>query len=87
MSTLEVLQHIAVVIGASILFSKIFGKFNFPDVTGYLIGGIIIGPMVLNLVPADAVKGLEIISEVALAIIAFSIGSEMRLSALKKTGR
>ncbi|MGI5870198.1 MAG: cation:proton antiporter [Kiritimatiellia bacterium] len=87
MTTLLVLQHLAVVIGAAIVFSKIFGKFNFPDVTGYLIGGIVIGPMVLNWVPADAVKGLEIISEVALAIIAFSIGAEMKLASLKKTGK
>lgn len=75
------------VIAASLLFSKVLGKLKFPDVTGYLIGGIIIGPMVLNLVPKDAVHGLEIISEVALAIIAYSIGSEMKLSALKKTGK
>ncbi|MDO4753790.1 MAG: cation:proton antiporter [Bacillota bacterium] len=87
MTTIEILQHLAVVIAASLLFSKILGKLRFPDVTGYLIGGIIIGPMVLNLIPKDAVHGLEIISEVALAIIAYSIGSEMKLSALKKTGK
>lgn len=75
------------VIAASLVFSKVLGKLKFPDVTGYLIGGIVIGPMVLNLVPKDAVQGLEIISEIALAIIAFSIGSEMKLSALKKTGK
>lgn len=86
METLEILQHLAIVIIAAMIFAKILGFIHFPDVTGFLIGGIIIGPMVLNLVPADAVDGLAIISEVALAIIAFSIGAEMKLSALKQAG-
>lgn len=87
MMTLEILQYLAIVIASSLVFSKLLGKIRFPDVTGYLIGGIIIGPMVLGLIPKNAVHGLEIISEVALAIIAFSIGSEMKLSALRKTGK
>ncbi len=87
MSTLETLWYLAVVLATAIIFSKILGKIHFPDVTGYLLGGILIGPMVLGLVPKNAVHGMEILSEIALAIIAFSIGAEMRLSALKTTGK
>ncbi|HOQ06235.1 MAG TPA: cation:proton antiporter, partial [Clostridiales bacterium] len=36
--------------------------------------------------PADTVKGLEVVSEMALAFIAFSIGSEFKLTYLKKVG-
>lgn len=87
MSTLEILEYLAIVLATAIVFSKILGKIHFPDVTGYLIGGIIIGPMVLGLLPKNAIQSMEIISEVALAIIAYSIGAEMRLSALKNTGK
>ncbi len=86
MSTLETLKYIAIVIAGALLFAKLLGKIKFPDVTGYLLAGIVIGPMVLNIVPEDAVKNLEILSEVALAIIAFNIGTEMKISGLKRTG-
>ncbi len=86
MSTLDTLRYVAIVIAAALTFAKLLGKINFPDVTGYLLAGIVIGPMVLNLVPEHAVKNLEILSEVALAIIAFNIGAEMNLSSLRRTG-
>lgn len=58
-----------------------------PSVTGYLLVGILIGPYVLNLVPAEAAEGLGIVSEMALGFIAFSIGAEFKLDYLKKMGK
>ncbi len=77
---------IAVLLLTGILFAKIIGKLKFPDVTAYLIGGIIIGPSVLGILTNESVKSMEIISEVALAFIAFSIGSEMNLKNIKRIG-
>ena len=57
-----------------------------PNVTGYLIGGLIVGPSVLNLVHADALSQLGFISSVALGFIAFSIGSEFKASYFKRVG-
>ena len=66
-----------------------------PDVTAYLVAGILIGPYVLGRLGIDglgfpteeAVGGLGLVSEVALGFIAFSIGNEFRLGSLKATGR
>ncbi len=57
-----------------------------PNVTGYLIAGLLIGPYILKLVPKEVVTELELVSEMALAFIAFSIGSEFKMSYLKKVG-
>lgn len=80
------LLYIAVLLIAGILFAKIISFLKFPAVTGYLIAGIIIGPYVLGLIPKEGVRSLEIVSEIALAFVAFSIGSEMKLSVMKQLG-
>lgn len=83
---MEKIYYVSVLLFAGFIFSRLLGKLKFPDVTGYLIGGIIIGPSFLGLIPKEAFLSLNIISEVALAFIAFSIGSEMKISAIKKLG-
>lgn len=83
---MESIYALAVLIASGLIFSRLLGKFKFPDVTGYLIGGIIIGPSVLGLLSQDQVKGMEVLSTIALSFIAFSIGSEMDLKAIKKMG-
>lgn len=77
---------LAVIFLSGLIFARILGKVKFPDVTGYLIGGMIIGPYILGIVPKDAVSGMEIISQVALSFIAFSVGSEMNFNDIKEIG-
>lgn len=75
-------------------FFKLLGL-NFPDVTAYLITGLLIGPYGLGKLgipglgfPTMAeLKNLDIISTVALGFIAFSIGNEFKLSHLKGIGK
>ncbi|MDO5040713.1 MAG: cation:proton antiporter [Peptoniphilus sp.] len=78
--------YIAILLFSGIIFGRIFSKIKFPEVTGFLIGGIIIGPSILGLISAEGVESLNVISDVALSFIAFSIGSEMKFSVLKNLG-
>lgn len=71
---LGILFHFAILLFGGLIFAKIIHYFHLPDVTGYLIGGLILGPSVLGLLSADAVEGLALVSEIALGFIAFSIG-------------
>ncbi|MBU5590364.1 cation:proton antiporter [Clostridium sp. MSJ-4] len=81
------LYYIAIVLFSGMLCAKLLSKIKLPNVTGYLIAGVIIGPYVLKIVPQDAVKSLGILSEAALGFIAYGIGSEFLLKNIKKTGK
>ena len=54
--------------------------------TAYILTGILIGPYCLNLIPASVISGMDFISDIALAFIAFSVGEFFKLSTLKKSG-
>ena len=92
---MEVLLPIAIAIIAGLLMTRVVKPLGLPAVTAYLVLGVLIGPYCLGRlgVPGlgfntmEAVEQMSVISQVALGFIAFSIGSEFRLSELKKTGR
>jgi predicted Kef-type K+ transport protein len=87
--------NLAVALLAGLLMTRIFSRWHLPDVTAFLVTGVLIGPFVLGRlgIPGlgfasyDQVEALSMISDVAMGFIAFSIGNEFRLSQLKKTGR
>ncbi len=66
---------------------KVMKKVKLPNVTGYLLFGLLVGPYCLKLVPAEMVELFSFIPEMALGFIAFSIGAEFKLSELKKVGK
>lgn len=57
-----------------------------PNVTAYILAGIIIGPYALDLIPAEFIAGTSFLPDIALAFIAFSTGEFFRRSVLKKNG-
>lgn len=62
-------------------------RIHLPNVTGYLLIGLLAGPYCLNLLPKGIIEEFAIIPKVALGFIAFSIGAEFKLSYLKKVGK
>ena len=92
---MSTLLSVSVALLAGLLMTRVFKRFKLPDVTAYLIAGVLVGPYCLGALHIDgfgfnsmeAVEHLSLISEVALGFIAFSIGNEFRLHELKNTGR
>ena len=92
---MSTLLSVSVAILAGLLMTRLLKPLKLPDVTAYLVAGVLIGPYCLGMLgvdglgftSADAVSALSLISQVALGFIAFSIGNEFRLSELKQTGR
>ena len=88
---------IAIALFAGLMLTRVFKAMhlNFPDVTAYLIAGLLIGPYCLGrlginglgFVSSEAVAHVSNINTAALGFIAFSIGSEFRLTELKQTGK
>jgi len=78
-----------------LLFTRITNKLKLPDVTAYLISGVLIGPYCLGALgieglgftSAHSLEVLGFIANVALGFIAFAIGDEFRIENLKKTGK
>ncbi len=70
----------------ALLMTRVMKKISLPNVTGYLIAGLIAGPYCLKLYNSGNIDTLSIITNVALGFIAFSIGGEFKLSSLKQLG-
>lgn len=77
---------VALMLAAGFLMTRVTKKLRLPNVTAYIIGGILAGPFVLNLIPNSVVEGTSFLPDIALAFIAFSTGEFFRLSSLKKNG-
>ena len=77
---------VALMLAAGFLMTRVTKKLRLPNVTAYIIGGILAGPFVLNLIPNSIVEGTSFLPDIALAFIAFSTGEFFRLSSLKKNG-
>jgi len=69
-----------------LLMTRVMKKINLPNVTGYLIAGLLVGPYCLNIFSGENLEGLTILTNAALGFIAFSIGGEFKLSSLKQLG-
>ena len=82
---------------AGLMMTRLFKvmHLNFPDVTAFLIAGVLVGPYCLGALGVPGlgfnsfgdVQSVELISTVALGFIAFSIGNEFKLSQLRGTGK
>ncbi|MDD3920509.1 MAG: cation:proton antiporter [Eubacteriales bacterium] len=83
---LTTLFSVAAAMLAGLLLTRVVKLVHLPNVTGYLIAGLLIGPYCLNLIPVEGVEDLSIITTVALGFIAFSIGGEFKFSHIKKLG-
>ena len=84
---LNTLTYLAIMLLAALVAGKIVKKLRLPNVTGYLVIGLLIGPHCLNIITNECLDHVSIISEVALGFIAFSIGAEFRIKFLKKIGK
>lgn len=89
------LLSLSVAMFAGLMMTRLLGKLKLPDVTSYLIAGVLIGPCCIGALhipglgfgSAEELESLNLISLVALGFIAFSIGNEFRLSQLRETGK
>ena len=86
LSVSQVIISVAVMLIAGYVMSRLTKKLKLPNVTGYIIAGILIGPYCINIIPAKVVEGMSFLADIALAFIAFSTGEFFKMSTLKKNG-
>lgn len=84
---MNVLLKIAIVLVVGIIGGRVAGLVKLPNVSGYLVFGLLLGPSFFNFISPADVQSFNIINELALAAIAFSIGNEFVLKEMKKIGK
>ncbi len=98
MTTIQTLLSLAVCLFAGLMMTRVLKHLKLPDVTAYLIAGVLVGTYCLGRLTLGGftfgfnkdiapVGAFTIISDIALGFIAFDIGNEFRLSDLKHTGK
>lgn len=92
--TASIFLSLSVALLAGLLLSRLAKKVQLPAVTAYLVAGVLIGPFVLGRIgipgigiTGEQIAGFGLISDLALGFIAFSMGSEFRISQLKRIGK
>ncbi|MCI9554348.1 MAG: sodium:proton antiporter [Oscillibacter sp.] len=91
----EILTSLSAALIGGLLLSRPAKRLSLPAVTAYLIAGLLLGPFCigalniggLGFASMEAVERMNILSQVALGFIAFTIGNEFRVSQLKAMGR
>lgn len=98
---MDIYLYIAIAIVIALLSTRLMKLIKLPNVTGYLLTGILIGPYVLGLffnnfqfndtletsTIGQFVNSLSWVSTIALGFIAFTIGSSFKISTIKKVGK
>ena len=83
----DVLLSLGTAIMIGLIFNRIVKLLGLPNVTGYLVAGVLIGPSIFQVIPEVWINPLTLLVNVALGFIAFSIGGEFRISKIKKIGK
>lgn len=82
----QIIVSLSIVMAVGFLMTRLTKLIKLPNVTGYILAGILIGPYCLNIIPQGVISGLDFISDIALAFIAFSVGEYFKFENLKKNG-
>jgi Kef-type K+ transport system membrane component KefB len=84
---LDILSLIGLLIICAYLTSKGMQRIGIPQVVGFIVVGVLLGSSFLNIVPLPLVRELAFISEIALALIGFDMGSHLQFKDLRRLGR
>jgi Kef-type K+ transport system membrane component KefB len=80
------LSSLGLILLLALGFGHLVKYLRIPEVSGYIVAGVVLGPSVLGWVSAQNLAALEILSEVALGLILFSIGTVFEVSRFRRVG-
>ena len=81
-----ILISLAIVLASGFLLTRVTKLLHLPNVTGYILAGVLLGPDLLGAISPDVISGMSFVSDIALAFIAFGVGKFFKMERLKKTG-
>ncbi len=81
------LASLGLILLLALLAGHLVQALRIPEVTGYILAGIVLGPSALGWVSYENLQALGVLSEVALGLILFAIGSVFEYNLLRRFGR
>lgn len=85
--SMSVLIALSIILFAGFLVTRITKRLRLPNVSGFILAGILIGPSVLHLIPKSIIDQMSFVSDIALAFIAFGVGKFFKKKVLMQTGK
>lgn len=83
----QILISLCIMLLAGFLVTRITKRLKLPNVTGFIVAGVLIGPSVLKLIPENIVSSMSFLSDIAMTFIAFAVGKFFTTQVLKNDGK
>lgn len=77
--------NLGIIVLAGLIVGRLFEQIKIPAVTGYLVAGLLLGP-ITGFFDSSDLKDFAIVGDIALGFIAFQVGNELWFGKLKKSG-
>ncbi len=84
---LNLILVIGIMLSVGLLGGLATQKVKFPRITGYVLIGLLLSPSLFHLLERTSIDSLDIVTDVSLGIIAYLIGSSLRLDSIRKLGK
>jgi len=78
---------VGIIIFIGFICAEIAKAFGLPKVTGYILGGVLLNPDLIKIIPSDFVEHTDLITTISLSFITFSVGGTLLWQNIKKLGK
>ncbi len=79
--------YIGIILIIGLIGGKIASRVKLPSVTGYILIGLVLGPSITNIITKELIQSVQFINQLALGILAISIGMELHRYVFRKFGK
>jgi Kef-type K+ transport system membrane component KefB len=87
MIMLEPILVIGLILFGGFLTGELCMRFGLPKVTGYILAGLLLNPRLTPVIPVDFVDHTDLVTNISLAFITFSVGGTLLMSRIRKLGK
>ncbi|MFC1522565.1 cation:proton antiporter [Elusimicrobiota bacterium] len=84
---MDMLLFLGLILISGLIGGKLAKLIKLPSIVGYLLAGVLLGNSALNIFSLEMLEKATIFNDFALGIVAYIIGSEIRIDALRQLGK
>ena len=84
---MESIFIVGIIIFTGFIFGELLSKIKLPKVTGYILAGVLLNPQLFHIIPTDFTNHTDVITNIALSFITFSVGGTLLYKRIKRLGK